>query len=459
MGTSPIGARTLVGHPFDCVQAGRRHPTAIPRASSFPFFDPRRRSAAPGGAFPLHVADVLVALGGSFLAAGLIARAGRRIELPTIPLFMVAGILLGPHTPGLALFDDPAELDVLTALGLVFLLFYLGLEFHTDDLIEGGRKLALAGGAYLLLNVGGGLLFGLALGWGWQEALVLAGVIGISSSAIVSKLLVELDRLRNRETPLILGIVVVEDVFLALYLALLQPVLGGAEGAGAAALDIGIAFAFLLALATVARFGGRWVGRLAHGGEGDDELLVVTFIGLALLGAGVAEEIGVSDAIGAFMVGLILATTPQAERIRTLVHPLRDAFGALFFFAFGLAISPGDVLSVAGPIAVAAAITILLNVTAGVVAARIHALDRTAAARVGLTVLARGEFALVLAALAAAAGLDGRVSAFVAGCVLVLAIVGPLAATRADDLARLLPSRWLPAGSSDDTANHKEVLA
>ena len=371
---------------------------------------------------------------------------------------MVAGILLGPHTPGLALFDDPAELDVLAALGLVFLLFYLGLEFHTDDLIEGGRKLALAGGAYLLLNVGGGLLFGLALGWGWQEALVLAGVIGISSSAIVSKLLVELDRLRNRETPLILGIVVVEDVFLALYLALLQPVLGGAEGAGAAALDIGIAFAFLLALASVARFGGRWVGRLVRGGDGDDELLVVTFIGLALLGAGVAEEIGVSDAIGAFMVGLILATTPQAERIRTLVHPLRDAFGALFFFAFGLAISPGDVLSVAGPVAIAAAITIVLNVTAGR-GRGAHPRARPDGGRARRADRARARRVRARAGGAGRRGGPRRTRVRVRGR--LRAGAGDRRPAGGDARRRPrppAPSRWLPAGSDKDT-NHKEVLA
>ena len=150
----------------------------------------------------------LLAVGGAFLAAGVLARLGARIGLPTIPLFMLAGFLFGPNTPGLSLVDDPGEMSVLAGLGLVFLLFYLGLEFSLDDLVAGGKKLVGAGIGYLVLNIGGGLAFGFALGWGTREALVIAGAIGISSSAIVTKLLLETRRMNNPESRLIMGIIV-----------------------------------------------------------------------------------------------------------------------------------------------------------------------------------------------------------------------------------------------------------
>ncbi|MFI8891849.1 cation:proton antiporter [Streptomyces paradoxus] len=395
-------------------------------------------------------ADSLLAMGGAFLAAAFLARLGGRIGLPTIPLFMLAGILLGPHTPGLVIVQDAHDFEMLSALGLVLLLFYLGLEFHLDDLKDGGRRLLTAGGIYLLLNVGAGLGFGFALGWGVREALVLAGVLGISSSAIVTKILIDLGRIGRPETRLILGVIVVEDIFLALYLAALQPVISGAQGVGDMVLQGAKAFGFLLLLAAAARYGTKLVGRLIA--TRDNELLVISFLGVAVLVAGVSEVLGVADAIGAFMVGLILAGTPSGPRIRDLVHPLRDAFAAIFFFAFGLSIDPGDIVSVVGPVAAAAALTLVMNVLAGLLVARVYGYGVEPAAEIATTLVARGEFALILAAMAAGAGLDARLAPFIAGYVLVLAVLGPIAAGRAHLLAHALragqgfrPRRTAPA--------------
>ncbi|MEO3754616.1 cation:proton antiporter [Streptomyces sp. B6B3] len=388
-------------------------------------------------------------MGGAFVAAAVLARLGSRIGLPTIPLFILAGMLLGPNTPGYVHVEDPHQLEMLSALGLVLLLFYLGLEFHLDDLKTGGRKMAVAGCTYLVLNVGAGLLFGFAVGWGTSEALVLAGVLGISSSAIVTKILVDLDRIGNEETRPILGIIVVEDVFLALYLAALQPVIAGSEGLGSTVWQIGKAFGFLLLLAVAARYGTGLVGRLFA--IRDNELLTISFLGAVVLLAGVAEEFGVADAIAAFMVGLILGNTTSGERIRELVHPLRDAFAAIFFFAFGLSIDPGDLRSVVWPVLVALAVTLLTNLVAGLVTARIYGFGSRPAANVATTLLARGEFALILATMAATAGLDERLSPFIAGYVLVLAVVAPLVAGRSHWLAR-----WLPGRDAGDDAGRPD---
>ncbi|HMQ28183.1 MAG TPA: cation:proton antiporter, partial [Acidimicrobiales bacterium] len=293
---------------------------------------------------------------------------------------------------------------------------------------------------------GGGFLFGLALGWGTSEALVIAGAVGISSSAIVTKLLIELRRLANPESRLILGVIVVEDLFLALYLALLAPVLGEADGAGEAAREFAIAFVFLIALIALARWGARWVGPLVS--SRDDELLTVSFLGFAVLVAGVAAELGVSDAIGAFLAGLVLAETVVAGRITRLVLPLRDAFAALFFFTFGLTIDPADAGAVAVPVVVAVVMSIVLNLAAGLLAGRVEGLDRVGAANVGFTILGRGEFSLILATLGVAAGLDERIGPFVALYVLILALLGPILAARSESLARFVPRRLLGARSA-----------
>lgn len=397
-----------------------------------------------------HIGDQLVALGGAFLAAGLLARAGRRNGLPTIPLFIIAGILFGPGTPGVVLVEDPDILALMASLGLILLLFHLGLEFSLGDLVSGGGKLIAAGAIYLVLNVGGGLAFGFLLGWGTAEALVIAGAVGISSSAIVTKLLIELRRLPNPETRLILGIIVVEDIFLALYLAVLAPFLDPmADGLDALLLFLR-AFAFLLALFAVARFGARWVGRILN--TPDTELLVVLFLGLAVIIAGVAEELGVADAIGAFMAGLIVAETAVSERVEKLVLPIRDAFAAVFFFWFGLTISPEGLAAVALPVLAAVILSLTLNPLAGIVTARVGRFGRVAAANIGTTVLARGEFSIILATLAATAGLDERITPFVGLYVLILAITSPVLASHSRRLGRLLPQHWFPPSGSKQSS-------
>lgn len=376
-------------------------------------------------------------MGGAFVAAAILARLGSRIGLPTIPLFILAGIMLGPHTPGYVLIEDAHDLEMLTALGLVLLLFYLGLEFNVDDLKAGGKKMVAAGTMYLVLNVGAGFAFGFALGWGTAEAFVLAGVLGISSTAIVTKILVDLGRIGNPESKPIMGIIVVDDIFLAMYLAALQPVISGAENSGEMLWQMAKAFGFLLVLALAARYGRRIVGRLFA--INDDELLVISFLGAAVLVSGIAERFGVADAIAAFMVGFMLGNTGSGERIRKLVHPLRDAFAAIFFFGFGVSIDPGDLPSVIWPVLIAVLVTLTVNLASGLFTARLYSFGPRATANVATTLVARGEFALILATMAAAAGLDARLSPFIAGYVLILAVVAPLVAGRSHWVARLLP--------------------
>jgi CPA2 family monovalent cation:H+ antiporter-2 len=379
----------------------------------------------------------LMAFGALLLGAALLARLGRRLGLPTIPFFMAAGILLGPAIPGVELFEDPATLEFLALVGLVLLLFHLGVEFPMEQVRASGGSLVLAGFGYILLNVLGGFGLGSALGWGFAEALVIAGALGISSSAIVTKVVIELRRLANAETPLILGIIVIEDLFLALYLSLLGPVLGDAGSPGELAVDIGVSFAFLAVLLVVARFGGRLIAAVIHSRE--EELLTVGVLGLLLLVSGTSAQLGVSDAIGALLLGLVVSRTSLAERVERVVLPLRDAFAALFFVAFGFAVDLGALGSVVVPALVAVLLTVVLNLVAGVVAARMYRLNQRSAANMGTTLLSRGEFSLILASLGVAAGLDGRVGPFIALYVLILAVVSPLAATNARFIARVLP--------------------
>ena len=379
----------------------------------------------------------LAVLGAALLLAGLFARVGRRLGLPTIPFFIVAGIVFGPQTPGIVVLEDPEEIHLLAMLGLVLLLFHLGIEFSINELLGGGRRLLWAGGSYIALNFGAGLVLGWALGWGTREIFVIAGMIGTSSTAIVTKLILDLRRVANPETGMILGIIVVEDVFLAFYLALLQPILGEQEGAAEIVLSTATAFAFLLGLFALARWGARLVRPVIS--TGDAELTVILVVGFGVFVAGFADSAGASDAVGALLAGMVVAGTGIGPRVERLLVPLRDTFAAIFFFWFGLTIAPSDMGAIAPTVAVAVVVTLAFNVIAGVVAARIYGYGRTAAANTALMLVSRGEFELILASLAVAAGLDSRVAPFAALYVLVLSILSPLFSARSFVLAQWLP--------------------
>lgn len=392
----------------------------------------------------------LFSLGIILLASGLLVKAGGRFGLPSIPFFIATGMLFGPHTGGITLVEDPESVHLLAMLGLVFLLFHLGLEFSLKELTDGGKILVLAGFSYIGLNFGVGMILGYVLDWGWREMFVIAGMIGTSSTAIVTKLLIELGWLGNRETGMILGIIVIEDVFLAFYLALLQPILLGSTDALEITLAVGTAFGFLIGLFMLARWGGGFVGRVI--GSKSDELLAVLVIGFAIFIAGFAEFSGASDAIGALLAGMVVAGTRFARRTEHVVTPLRDVFAAIFFFWFGTTIEPSAVSNILVPVVVALVITLLFNLIAGIVAARIYGYGRQAAANAATLLVSRGEFELILAALAVSAGLDKRVAPFAALYVFVLAILSPLLAAQSDKVAKIIPRRLLEKRSSEKPA-------
>jgi K+:H+ antiporter subunit KhtU len=385
------------------------------------------------------VDNELAVLGAALLLAGLFARLGRRLGLPTIPFFIVAGIVFGPQTPGIVVLEDPHEIELLAMLGLVLLLFHLGIEFSINELLSGGRRLLWAGGSYIVLNFGAGLVLGWALGWGTRETFVIAGMIGTSSTAIVTKLILDLRRVSNPETGMILGIIVVEDVFIAFYLALLQPIFGESDSAADVILSVATAFAFLLGLFALARWGARIIRPLI--GTGDAELSIILAMGFGVFVAGFAHYAGASDAVGALLAGMVVAGTGIGPRVERLLVPLRDVFAAIFFFWFGLTIAPSDMGAIAPAVAVAVAVTLLFNVIAGVVAARIYGYGAQEASNTALMLVSRGEFELILASLAVAAGLDSRVAPFAALYVLALSILSPLFSARSDVLARRLPDR------------------
>jgi len=201
-------------------------------------------------------------------------------------------------------------------------------------------------------------------------------------------------------------------------------------------LKLVVAFAFLVIMFSIARWGGKVVSRLMR--TKDDELFTVLFFGLAVLFGGLGEVLGVTDAIGAFLIGLIAGATRYRNRIEQFALPMRDVFGAFFFLNFGLGLDPALFPTVLGPVAIAIGITVGLNIVAGQFVAWLNKLGPQAGINTAAILQNRGEFALILATLSMGAGLDERLQPFAGLYVLIMAVVGPLLASNSERIGGVL---------------------
>jgi CPA2 family monovalent cation:H+ antiporter-2 len=381
---------------------------------------------------------VLLELGAIFLVLGILGRLAGRVGLSPVPLYLGVGLLLGEDAP-LDLGASAEFIETAAAIGVALLLFLIGLEYSADELFSTLRAQAPAGAVDLALNFTPGLLAGLLLGWSPLASFVLGGVTYISSSGIIAKLLGDLGRLGNRETPVILSILVIEDLVMAFYLPLTAGLL-----AGGSAVATGTSVLTAVVVVVVVMAGARWLGpafsRLIL--TESSEVLLFTVLGLTLVIAGIAEELQVSAAVGAFLVGIALSG-PAAERAEPLLLPLRDLFAASFFVFFGLQIDLGAVPSALPVAAVLAAVTAATKVFTGWWAAGRAGIGRRGRWRAGVTLVARGEFSVIIAGLAAVEGVGDDLAAVTAAYVLILAVAGPVAARVIEPiLAR--PGRVVP---------------
>ncbi|CAN5496812.1 K(+)/H(+) antiporter subunit KhtU [soil metagenome] len=361
------------------------------------------------------------------LGATLLAN---RLRFSAVPFLILMGMVMGPHTPELGPFSlqfsyGAPFIAFLGQLGVLFLLFYLGLEFSVGRLVRAGRSIVTGGSIYIGINLTIGLLFGALMGWPLQEVLVVAGILTISSSAIVAKLIVELKRTANPETDMILGIIMFEDVFLAVYLSVVSGlVLSGATSLVGILSAAGLALGFMLAFLILGRRLVPWLNS-ALDIASDEVFMFVVFAALLMI-AGFGETIHVAEAIGALLVGLVLAETSHRQRIERAILPFRDFFGAVFFFSFGLSINPLLLGGAVGPALLAVLLTVIGNVAAGMLAGRSAGLSPRASTNIGLTIVSRGEFSIIMANLALAGGLLPILQPFAALYVLILAVLGPL---------------------------------
>lgn len=370
------------------------------------------------------LALTLIELGAVVFCLGLLARLAGRIGMSPIPLYLVGGLAFGAG--GVMKLEGIQEFSHLSGeIGVILLLLMLGLEYTAAELFTGLRRSWQAGVLDLVLNFLPGAALALLLGWGAVGAMVMGGVTYISSSGIAAKVITDLGRIGNRETPVVLSILVFEDLAMAVYLPILTATLAGVSFLGGLT-TVGISLAVVTIVLMVALRHGHRVSQAVH--SENSEVFLLNLLGAALLVAGVASAMQVSAAVGAFMLGIAIsgATAHNATRI---LEPLRDLFAAIFFVAFGLNTDPSSIPPVLGWALLLAVITAATKMATGIWAAKRAGIARRGRFRAGAALIARGEFSIVIAGLAVASGVvPGELAALATAYVLLMAIIGPLAA-------------------------------
>ncbi|MBX7269874.1 cation:proton antiporter [Micromonospora sp. Llam7] len=374
---------------------------------------------------------LLVEVGALLFLLGLLGRLSRRIGLSPIPLYLLAGLAFG-HGGIVELNASEEFFAVGAEIGVILLLVMLGLEYSASELVGNLRASAPAGLIDVLLNALPGAAFALLLGWGWVSAVVLAGITWISSSGVIAKVLADLGRLGNRETPVVLSVLVIEDLAMAFYLPLVTALLAGV-GLAKGGLGLGVAVLTVIAVLVVAVRYGKVISRFMS--ADDAEALLLGVLGLTLLVAGLAAKLQVSAAVGAFLVGIALSG-PVAHHATQLLTPLRDLFAAVFFVFFGLVTDPRDIPPVLLPALLLAVVTMGTKTLTGYLAARRAGIAEPGRWRAGLALVPRGEFSIVIAGLAVAAGsVEPQLAALATAYVLITVVTGPM-------LARLPDLNW-----------------
>ena len=373
-------------------------------------------------------------------ALGLLAS---RFGLSAIPAYLLAGLLLGPNQPEVLSFIEPSEVTEFVAeLGIIFLLFFLGLEFTLDRLRRSGMHLGIGGTIDFVVNAGLGLIVGVAAFGFSFAALILAGAIYVSSSAVAVKGLIDFRRLADDETDLVLAILIVEDIAIAFVLAF--------AGGGGGGIEDSLALAFkAITFIVVSLAASRWLARpIDRFLEWMPREFFLLFTFALLIGmSAISHWLGLSEAIGALMAGVILSDTSARHELEERFLSFRDIFGALFFFVFGLSIDVEALGSVGWLIALAVVLSVVGKLGGTYAAGRVGGFTQRQSLNAGAALVARGEFTVILAQVAATNPAIGAAAkrdlVAIAGLyVLCTAVIGVLLMKESKRIGRrLFPAR------------------
>jgi CPA2 family monovalent cation:H+ antiporter-2 len=387
--------------------------------------------------------QALIELGAILIGLSLLARVASRLRISAIPFYLLAGLAFG-RGGVLPLVTTSDFIELGGEIGLILLLFSLGLEYSARELVGTLRAQAPAGLLDAALNFTPGFVAGVVLGWSPIAAAVLGGITYVSSSGIAAKLLHDFQWTANRESRVVVSTLILEDLAMAVYLPILAGLLIAGSFSVKGLVGSGIAIVAVVALLLAAMRIDVGITRFIF--SRSDEALLLTILGVAIFVAGIAELVQISAAVGALLVGIGMSG-PGIGGARKLLTPLRDFFAAMFFAFFGLSIDPGALRGALGTAALLALVTGATKFATGWMIGRREGCDTVSRVRAAALLVARGEFSIVITVIAVASGL-AFVGPVAAAYVLLLAIGGPLVVriTEAVFAGRLSASRVSEGG-------------
>ena len=347
----------------------------------------------------MHGIRLLQDLAVVMIVAAVVTIVFHRLKQPVVLGYILAGVIIGPHTPPFPLIHDEATIKTLSELGVILLMFSLGLEFSLRKLKSVGAPAFIAASLEILLLFWVGYEIGLLFGWRKMDSIFLGAMLSMSSTTVIIKVLGELGKMKERFSQLIFGILIIEDILGIAMIALLSGIaMTGSlsvTDVGATLGKLGIFMSATLVVGLIAV--PRLIGYVAK--FKSNEMMIVTVLGLCFGVTLFAVKLGYSPALGAFIIGAIIAEAREIHRIETLIEPVRDMFSAIFFVSIGLLIDPKLLIVYWQPILVITLAVIIGKVLTCSFGAFMGGNDTRTSLRVGMGLAQIGEFSFIIASL------------------------------------------------------------
>ena len=347
----------------------------------------------------MHGVEFLQDLAVVLLIAGAVTVLFHRIKQPVVLGYLLAGFIIGPHTPPFPLVHNEEGIEVMAELGVVMLMFGLGLHFSLRQLFKVGASALVAAVLEIALMIWIGYEMGRLFGWGQMDSIFLGALLSMSSTTIIVKALEELKLVNERFAQVVFGILIIEDILAIALMALLSGVAKtGSLSLGDTAATLGMLLLFLVGVLVIGMlFVPKVLAYLAR--FRSDEVMLVSVLGMCFGVALLAVKAGYSIALGAFLIGAVMAETRESPRIRVLIEPVRDMFSAVFFVAIGMMIDPALLMQYWKPILIITVVVVIGKIVTCTLGAFIAGTPLKNALKVGSSLGQIGEFSFIIAQL------------------------------------------------------------